>query len=214
RKGFKFSTYATWWIRQAIGRAIADKSRTIRVPVHMVETVGHVTRSTTRLSRRLGREPTAAEIATDTGFTVDKVRDAQRVAPDAVSLSEPVGDNNAELADFLEDPAAEASFDAAVSAFEHAELRSFIATLSEREQRILELRFGLVGDRPLTLEEVGRKFNLTRERIRQIEAKALSKLRHPATPAEAQNSEDDETLISRLGAGGRRHSPSRPRTYR
>jgi RNA polymerase primary sigma factor len=214
RRGFKFSTYATWWIRQAITRAIADKSRTIRVPVHMVETVGQVTRSTARLSRRLGREPTTAELADDTGFTPEKVRDAQRVAPDPVSLSEPVGEDDAELADFLEDPSAQASFDAAVSALEHAELRGFLETLSDREQRILELRFGLVGDRPHTLEEVGRKFELTRERIRQIEAKALSKLRHPAAPPGSDRRDHDDSAMSRFGSGDGRRAPSAPRTSR
>ena len=182
RRGFKFSTYATWWIRQAVSRAIADKSRTIRVPVHMVETVAQVSRATTRLARALGREPTAEELSRETGLTPERVREAQRVAPDPVSLFEQVGDDNAELADFLEDPHAQASFDAAVVAIENEELRAVLATLSTREQRVLELRFGLVGDRPRTLEEVGQEFRLTRERIRQIEAKALSKLRHPAAP--------------------------------
>ena len=182
RRGFKFSTYATWWIRQAVSRAIADKSRTIRVPVHMVETVAQVSRATARLVRTLGREPSIEELATETGLTPERVRDAQRVAPDPVSLFEQVGDDNAELADFLEDPNAQASFDAAVVAMEREELRAVLATLSDREQRVLELRFGLVGDRPRTLEEVGREFQLTRERIRQIEAKALAKLRHPAAP--------------------------------
>ena len=182
RRGFKFSTYATWWIRQAVSRAIADKSRTIRVPVHMVETVAQVSRASARLVRTLGREPTPEELAVETGLTPERVRDAQRVAPDPVSLFEQVGDDNAELADFLEDPNAQASFDAAVIAMEREELRAVLATLSEREQRVLELRFGLVGDRPRTLEEVGKEFHLTRERIRQIEAKALAKLRHPAPP--------------------------------
>ncbi len=185
RKGFKFSTYATWWIRQAISRAIADKSRTIRVPVHMVEIVSQVSRSTARLSRILGREPTADEIGNDTGLTPERVREARRVGPDPVSLFAQVGDDNAELADFLEDPHAEASFDAAVLSIEREELRRVLAALSEREQKILEMRFGLVGDRrPRTLEEVGKEFRLTRERIRQIEAKALSKLRHPAVVEE------------------------------
>ncbi|HEX2043887.1 MAG TPA: sigma-70 family RNA polymerase sigma factor [Acidimicrobiales bacterium] len=187
RRGFKFSTYATWWIRQAVSRAIADKSRTIRVPVHMVETVAQVSRATTRLARVLGREPTAEELSAETGLTPERVREAQRVAPDPVSLFEQVGDDNAELADFLEDPNAQASFDAAVVAIEREELRAVLATLSKREQRILELRFGLVGDRPRTLEEVGQEFRLTRERIRQIEAKALSKLRHPTTPPEGSD---------------------------
>ncbi len=189
RRGFKFSTYATWWIRQAVSRAIADKSRTIRVPVHMVETVAQVSQATARLVRTLGREPTADELAEETGLTPERVRDAQRVAPDPVSLFEQVGDDNAELADFIEDPNAQASFDAAVIAIEREELRAVLATLSEREQRVLELRFGLVGDRPRTLEEVGREFRLTRERIRQIEAKALAKLRHPAAPAHRDDAE-------------------------
>ena len=180
RRGFKFSTYATWWIRQAVSRAIADKSRTIRVPVHMVETVAQVSRATARLERVLGREPSVVELAEETGIAPERIREAQRVTPDPVSLFEQVGDDSAELADFIEDPTAQASFDAAVVALERDELRGVLATLSEREQRVLELRFGHVGDRPLTLEEVAREFRLTRERIRQIEAKALSKLRHPA----------------------------------
>jgi RNA polymerase primary sigma factor len=180
RRGFKFSTYATWWIRQSVSRAIADKSRTIRVPVHMVETVAQVSRGTARLARVLGRGPTVEELADDTGITPDRVREAQRVIPDPVSLFEHIGDDDTELADFVEDPNAQASFDAAVAAIESDELRAVLATLSEREQRVLELRFGLVGDRGRTLEEVGQEFQLTRERIRQIEAKALSKLRHPA----------------------------------
>ena len=182
RKGFKFSTYATWWIRQAISRAIADKGRTIRVPVHMVETVAQVGRAATRLSRSLGREATPEEIARETGLTPDRVVEAQRVAPDPVSLFEQVGDDNAELVDFLEDRNAEAPFEAAAAAIQTSELRAVLRSLSEREQRVLELRFGLIGERPRTLEEVGQEFCLTRERIRQIEAKALSKLRHPSTP--------------------------------
>jgi RNA polymerase primary sigma factor len=197
RRGFKFSTYATWWIRQAVSRAIADKSRTIRVPVHMVETVAQVSRATSRLARALGREPTIQELSTETGITPERVREAQRVAPDPVSLFEQVGDDNAELADFIEDPAATASFDAAVVAIERQELRAVLATLSEREQRVLELRFGLIGDRPHTLEEVGREFRLTRERIRQIEAKALAKLRHPVSPP---GRDDDDAPARRYGS--------------
>jgi RNA polymerase primary sigma factor len=183
RKGFKFSTYATWWIRQAISRAIADKSRTIRVPVHMVETVAQVSRASTRLARTLGREPTVDEIAAESGMTREKVAEAQRVAPDPVSLFEHVGDDNAELVDFLEDRNAETPFEAAATIMQQHELWQVLSGLSEREQRVLELRFGLVGERPRTLEEVGQEFQVTRERIRQIEAKALSKLRHPSTPA-------------------------------
>ncbi len=184
RRGFKFSTYATWWIRQSVTRAIADKGRTIRVPVHMAETVSQVARSAGGLQRQFGREPTVDEIAADTGMTPERVREAQRLAREPVSLFEPVGEQDgAELGDFLEDPSAQAPFDAAVLALEHAELMAVVATLSEREQRVLELRFGLAGDRPHTLEEVAKDFQLTRERIRQIEAKALAKLRHPTTPA-------------------------------
>jgi RNA polymerase sigma factor (sigma-70 family) len=182
RKGFKFSTYATWWIRQAISRAIADKGRTIRVPVHMVETVAQVGRAATLLARALGREATPEEIARETGLTPERVLEAQRVAPDPVSLFEHVGDDNAELVDFLEDRNAEAPFEVAAAAIQTSELRAVLRSLSEREQRVLELRFGLIGERPRTLEEVGQEFALTRERIRQIEAKALSKLRHPSTP--------------------------------
>ena len=182
RKGFKFSTYATWWIRQAVTRAIADKGRTIRVPVHMVETVSQVQRSTAHLFRSLGREPTVDEIAHDTGLPRSRVVEAQRVAPDPVSLFAHVGDDDAELVDFLVDPTVEAPAEAAVAAVELRELRQVLTTLNAREQRVLELRFGLSGQRPRTLDEVGREFSVTRERIRQIEAKALSKLRHPSTP--------------------------------
>ena len=136
RRGFKFSTYATWWIRQAVSRAIADKSRTIRVPVHMVETVAQVSRATTRLTRALGREPTVEELSVDSGLAPERVRDAQRVAPDPVSLFEQVGDDNAEPADFLEDPNAQASFEAAVGAIERDELRAVLPTRSARVQRV------------------------------------------------------------------------------
>ncbi|HEX6596280.1 MAG TPA: sigma-70 family RNA polymerase sigma factor, partial [Acidimicrobiales bacterium] len=182
RKGFKFSTYATWWIRQAVTRAIADKGRTIRVPVHMVETVSQVQRATAHLFRALGREPTVDEIAQDSGLPRSRVIEAQRVAPDPVSLFAHVGDDDAELVDFLVDPTVEAPAEAAVAAVELRELREVLTTLNTREQRVLELRFGLSGQRPRTLDEVGKEFAVTRERVRQIEAKALSKLRHPSTP--------------------------------
>ena len=182
RKGFKFSTYATWWIRQAITRAIADKGRTIRVPVHMVETVTQVQRSSAILTRALGREPSVGEIARDTGLSTEKVTEALRVAPDPVSLFAVVGDEDAELVEFLADRTVEAPADAAIAAMETRELRDVLTTLTSREQRVLELRFGLDGQRPRTLDEVGKEFSVTRERIRQIEAKALSKLRHPSTP--------------------------------
>ena len=191
RKGFKFSTYATWWIRQAVTRAIADKGRTIRVPVHMVETVGQVQRSAAHLARTLGREPTVAEISVECGLAPEKVSEAQRVAADPVSLFASVGDDDAELIDFLADPTAELPAEAAIASFEHRELRAVLGMLTPREQRVLELRFGLDGQRPRTLDEVGREFHVTRERVRQIEAKALSKLRHPSTPA----------AVAALGAG-------------
>jgi RNA polymerase primary sigma factor len=183
RKGFKFSTYATWWIRQAVTRAIADKGRTIRVPVHMIETVSVVQRSASHLARVLRREPTVQELAEDTGLAADKVAEARRVGPDPVSLFAEVGDDDAELVDFLADPTAPAPAELAVTAVELRDLRRVMTKLSDREQRVLELRFGLDGRQPRTLDEVGREFRVTRERIRQIEAKALSKLRHPSTPA-------------------------------
>jgi RNA polymerase primary sigma factor len=185
RKGFKFSTYATWWVRQSVTRAIADKGRTIRVPVHMIETVGQVNRSTVHLARALGREPTLGEIAAATNLTPNKVVEAQRLAPDPVSLFAEVGDEDAELVDFLADPTVQGPAEAAVASIELQELRAVLTSLSDREQRVLEMRFGLDGDRPRTLDEVGQEFRVTRERARQIEAKALSKLRHPSTPVAA-----------------------------
>ena len=183
RKGFKFSTYATWWIRQAITRAIADKARTIRVPVHMVETLTRVSRAQGRLVKALGREPTPLEIAEESGISVEKVEEALRVAPEPVSIHEPVGEEDTELEDFIEDENAEEPFEAAAEVLRQADLRRVLQTLSDRERKVLELRFGLDTGQPRTLEEVGKAFNLTRERIRQIEAKALSKLRHPSTPS-------------------------------
>jgi len=184
RKGFKFSTYATWWIRQGITRAIADKSRTIRVPAHLGDTLSVLARTSSHLLKILGREPTAAELASETGFSVDKIEDALRVEPDLVSLSASVGDSDGEneLGDLLPDAGAEAPYEAAAAALEALALRDSLARLTAREQEVLSLRFGLAADRPLTLEEVGARFDLTRERIRQIEAKALTKLRHPCLP--------------------------------
>jgi RNA polymerase sigma factor (sigma-70 family) len=185
RKGFKFSTYATWWIRQAITRAIADKGRTIRVPVHMTETVMQVARATSTLEKSLGREPTIDEVAALSGLTVDKVAEAQRIAPDPVSLFEPLGsdDGDLALADLVEDRDAVAPFDAAAASLQRHEVHAMLRVLSEREQYVLALRFGLDGSDPCTLEQVGQRFRLTRERIRQIEAKAMSKLRHPTAAA-------------------------------
>jgi RNA polymerase primary sigma factor len=182
RKGFKFSTYATWWIRQAIGRGIADKGRTIRLPSHLMDTLATLSRTSSVLLKSLGREPTPAELSAETGIAVDKVRAALRAAPDLVSLSAGVGDDgDHELGDLLADPTSEGPYDAAVATIEREDLRELLAHLDERERAILTLRFGLTDDRPLTLDEVGRRFNLTRERIRQIEAKALTKLRHPCS---------------------------------
>ena len=187
RRGFKFSTYATWWIRQSITRAVADTSRTIRVPVHMAEAVSQVARSVVHLHRTLGRAPTVAEIAVEAGLRPERVVEAQRVSRDPVSLFSSVGDDDAELIDFLADPQAAASFDAGETADDVEELRQALGHLTPREQQVLELRFGLAGDRARTLEEVGQEFKLTRERIRQIEAKAMSKLRHPSAPAMASS---------------------------
>ncbi|MCA1697165.1 MAG: sigma-70 family RNA polymerase sigma factor [Actinobacteria bacterium] len=187
QRGFKFSTYATWWIRQAITRAIADKARTIRIPVHMVETLYRVRKVQSELLEKLGREPTIEEIAEQSDLTPEKVREAFRVLPEPVSLHEPVGDEDAELGDFIEDEDVEGPFQAAAMALRQEDLWNMLDSLSEREKKVLALRFGLVTGEPRTLEEVGKEFNLTRERIRQIEAKALSKLRHPSTPGKLRD---------------------------
>jgi RNA polymerase primary sigma factor len=187
QRGFKFSTYATWWIRQAITRAIADKARTIRIPVHMVETLYRVRKVQSELLEKLGREPTIEEIAEQSDLTPDKVREAFRVLPEPVSLHEPVGDEDAELGDFIEDEDIEGPFQAAAMALRQEDLWDMLGSLSDRERKVLALRFGLVTGEPRTLEEVGKEFNLTRERIRQIEAKALSKLRHPSTPGKLRD---------------------------
>jgi RNA polymerase primary sigma factor len=180
-RGFKFSTYATWWIRQAIGRALADKGRTIRVPVHMVEASRRVAKVTSLLAGSLGREPSVEEIAMHAGMDERTVVDVRGVLPDPVSLQAPVGEGeDAELADVLEDRAATVPFDAAAASLQQRALRVALARLSDRERHVLGLRFGLADGDPRTLEEVGKSFQLTRERIRQIEAKALSKLRHPS----------------------------------
>ena len=183
RKGFKFSTYATWWIRQAIGRAIADKSRTIRVPAHLGDTLSVLARTSSHLLKTLGREPTAAELAAETGFSLEKVERRAQAEPDLVSLSR-IGRRRRrdELGDLLADASAEAPFEAAAAALEPWRYGDSLSTLHDTRARGPQLRFGLGGDQPLTLEEVGGQFNLTRERIRQIEAKALTKLRHPCLP--------------------------------
>jgi RNA polymerase primary sigma factor len=182
RRGFKFSTYATWWIRQAITRAIADKARTIRIPVHMVETLYRVRKVQAELLEQLGREATIDEIAAAAEMTPDKVREAFRVLPEPISIHEPIGDEDAELGDFIEDESTEGPFEAAALKLRQEDLWRMLDSLSDREKKVLALRFGLLTGEPRTLEEVGQEFALTRERIRQIEAKALSKLRHPSSP--------------------------------
>ena len=182
RRGFKFSTYATWWIRQAITRAIADKARTIRIPVHMVDTLQQLRRVASDLLESLGREPTLDEIAVAAGMNPEKVREAFRVLPEPVSIHEPVGEDDAELGDFIQDTEAQGPFEAAALALRQEDLRRMLEALTDREKKVLALRFGLLTGQACTLEEVGREFALTRERIRQIEAKALSKLRHPCLP--------------------------------
>ncbi len=181
QKGFKFSTYATWWIRQAITRAIADQARTIRIPVHMVETINKQIRVSRKLLQELGREPTPAEIAKEMGVTEERVCEIQKIAQDPVSLETPIGEEeDSHLSDFIEDEASAAPTDAVTFTMLKEQLIGVLDTLTPREEKVLRLRYGLDDGRPRTLEEVGREFNVTRERIRQIEAKALRKLRHPS----------------------------------
>lgn len=180
-KGFKFSTYATWWIRQAITRAIADQARTIRIPVHMVETINKLIRVSRQLLQEYGREPTPAEIGKEMGLSEEKVREIQKIAQDPVSLETPIGEEeDSHLGDFIPDEDAPAPAEAASYALLKEQLIEVLNTLTEREEKVLRLRFGLDDGRARTLEEVGKEFNVTRERIRQIEAKALRKLRHPS----------------------------------
>ncbi len=181
RKGFKFSTYATWWIRQAITRAIADQARTIRIPVHMVETINKLIRISRQLVQRLGREPTAEEIANEMGIGSERVEEIQRIAQVPVSLETPIGEEeDSQLGDFIEDKELPSPEDAAAGQLLREQLEGMLQDLTEREKEVLRLRFGLEDGHPYTLEEVGRRFGVTRERIRQIEAKALRKLRHPS----------------------------------
>lgn len=181
RKGFKFSTYATWWIRQAITRAIADQARTIRIPVHMVETINKLIRVNRQLLQELGREPSPEEIAKEMGLTPEKVREIQKIAQEPVSLETPIGEeDDSHLGDFIPDDDAQAPAEAAAYELLKEQLKDVLDTLSEREENVLRLRFGLDDGRTRTLEEVGKVFGVTRERIRQIEAKALRKLRHPS----------------------------------
>ena len=180
-KGFKFSTYATWWIRQAITRAIADQARTIRIPVHMVETINKVKKVSSQLLHRNGHEPTAEEISAELDMPVDKVREIMRVAQEPVSLETPIGEEeDSHLGDFIPDEDAPVPAEAASHTLLKEQLSDVLKTLTPREEKVLRLRFGLEDGRPRTLEEVGKEFNVTRERIRQIEAKALRKLRHPS----------------------------------
>ncbi|HKM17202.1 MAG: RNA polymerase sigma factor RpoD [Firmicutes bacterium] len=181
RKGFKFSTYATWWIRQAITRAIADQARTIRIPVHMVETINKLIRVSRQLLQELGREPTPEEIAAEMDLPVERVREIMKIAQEPVSLETPIGEEeDSHLGDFIEDQDAPAPAEAASFTMLREQLSEVLESLTPREQKVLRLRFGLDDGRPRTLEEVGQVFGVTRERIRQIEAKALRKLRHPS----------------------------------
>lgn len=179
-KGFKFSTYATWWIRQAITRAIADQARTIRIPVHMVETITKVKKVSSQLLHENGHDPSPEEIAEKLDMHPDKVREIMRIAQDPVSLETPIGEEeDSHLGDFIPDEEAPAPAEAASQVLLKEQLDQVLSTLTDREEKVLRLRFGLVDGRARTLEEVGQQFNVTRERIRQIEAKALRKLRHP-----------------------------------
>ena len=181
QKGFKFSTYATWWIKQAITRAIADQARTIRIPVHMVETINKQIRVSRRLLQELGREPTPEEIAREMGISEERVREIQKIAQDPVSLETPIGEEeDSHLGDFIEDEKTTTPSDSVAFTMLKEQLLSVLDTLTPREEKVLRLRYGIDDGKPRTLEEVGKEFNVTRERIRQIEAKALRKLRHPS----------------------------------
>jgi RNA polymerase primary sigma factor len=184
RKGFTFSTYATWWIRQRIGRALADTSRTIRVPGHVAEALTVLGRTSAELLESLGREPTPVELAQASGLSIERVEQCLRAEPDLVSLSVGIGDDGNELGDLLADPSAVVPEDAAIVAVESIAIRASLGRLRERERQVIELRYGFTDGSPRTLEEVGREFAVTRERARQIEAKALTKLRHPCVPKE------------------------------
>ena len=180
-KGFKFSTYATWWIRQSITRSIADQARTIRIPVHMVETINRLVRTQRQMIQELGREPTPEELAERLDTPVARVRDIMQISQEPVSFETPIGEEeDSHLGDFIQDDSSQVPVDAAAERLLHEQLMNVINQLSDREQKVLKLRFGLVDGKPRTLEEVGKEFNVTRERIRQIEAKALRKLRHPS----------------------------------
>ena len=180
QRGYKFSTYATWWIRQAITRSIADQARTIRIPVHMIESINKLMRTSRKLIQKYGREPTADEIGVEMGMSADKVRAVFKIAQEAISLETPVGDDgDSSFGDFIEDRSAENPSNIAAFSVFQERLDEVLGSLTEREEKVLRLRFGLGDGYPRTLEEVGSVFNVTRERVRQIEAKALRKMRHP-----------------------------------
>lgn len=188
QRGFKFSTYATWWIRQAITRAIADQAKTIRIPVHMVETINKVYKATRALTQRLGHEPSIEQIAAEVGITIDKVEEIYRISQDTTSLATPVGDDeDSFLGDFIEDTTQPSPYEETSRELLRESIEEVLESLDEREAKVLSLRFGLMGETPKTLEEVGKIFNVTRERIRQIEAKALRKLRHPSRRKKLQD---------------------------
>ena len=191
-RGYKFSTYATWWIRQAITRAIADQARTIRVPVHMVETINKLARVQRQLHQELGREATTDEIAAELGLEPERVAEIQRIAQEPVSLQSPIGEEESDLGDFIEDADAVVPIEAAAFIMLQDQLERVLDQLAEREQRIIQLRFGLTDGHPRTLEEVGREFGVTRERIRQIESKTLAKLRHPMHSGHLRDYLDNE----------------------
>jgi len=188
RRGYKFSTYATWWIRQAITRAIADQARTIRIPVHMVETINRLIRTSRRLMQELDREPTAEEIGAQMELTPERVREILKIAQNTTSLEKPVGDEgDSLLGDFIQDTTQPTPYDSASKQLLKENIKDVLCTLSDREARVLKMRFGLDGYRPMTLEEVGKEFGVTRERVRQIEAKALRKLKHPSRRKKLQD---------------------------
>jgi RNA polymerase primary sigma factor len=192
-KGFKFSTYATWWIRQAITRAIADQSRTIRIPVHMVENMNRVLRIQRQMAQELEREPTLDELAARTGMTIDRLREIELIALDPLSLDSPVGEeDDSNLSDFIMDSTADAPAEVATRRMLTEAVEEALGELSPREQEVVRLRFGLVDGQARTLEEVGREFGVTRERIRQIEAKTLAKLRHPQRSQKLKEFLEDE----------------------
>jgi len=188
KRGYKFSTYATWWIRQAITRAIADQARTIRIPVHMVETMNRVFKTSRQLAQKLGKEPSNKEIAKETGLTEEKINEIFRISQDTTSLAAPVGDeDDSFLGDFIEDVTSPSPYEETSKELLKESIGDVLTTLDEREAKVIELRFGLAGQPPKTLEEVGSIFGVTRERIRQIEAKALRKLRHPSRRKKLQD---------------------------